>query len=202
MKKLILNIDKLKHNSEDKLAYGLNQEWYKTKWQRLSGCGPTAASTLIYSLTSKSPTFNQAEAISLMETMWQYVTPSMQGVYKRSMFTEGLQKYFVAHQLAGTIEYLEVPKQKSLRPSLTEVVAFIETALIHQVPIAFLNLDNGEEKKLDAWHWVIISGLDSLDDHPEVYTHIIDDDKLFAIDIALWLKTTKRGGALVYALMD
>lgn len=202
MKKLNLNIDKLKHYTEDKLAYGLNQAWYKTKWQRLSGCGPTAASTLIYTLTSKSPSLNQAEALVLMETMWQYVTPSMQGVYKWSMFTEGLQKYFEANHLSGTIEHLEIPKQKSQRPSLTEVMAFIETALVNHVPIAFLNLDNGEEKKLDAWHWVIISGLDSLDEHPEVYVHIIDDDKLFAIDIALWLKTTKRGGALVYALLD
>ena len=118
------------------------------------------------------------------------------------MFTEGLQKYFDAHQLKGTIEHIEISKEKSQRPSLNEVMAFIETALLHQVPIAFLNLDNGEEKKLDEWHWVIISGLDSLDDHPEVYVHIIDGNKLFAIDIALWLKSTKRGGALVYALLD
>ena len=202
MKKLSLNLDKLKHDPEENLAYGLNQEWYKTKWQRLSGCGPTAASTLIYSMTSQSEIFNREEALTLMDTMWKYVTPSLKGVYKRSMFTEGLQKYFDAHQLKGTIEHIEISKEKSQRPSLNEVMAFIETALLHQVPIAFLNLDNGEEKKLDEWHWVIISGLDSLDDHPEVYVHIIDDNKLFAIDIALWLKSTKRGGALVYALLD
>ena len=28
MKKLSLNIDKLKHDPEENLAYGLNQEWY------------------------------------------------------------------------------------------------------------------------------------------------------------------------------
>lgn len=202
MKKLALNIDKLKHYEEESTAYGFNQEWYKTKWQRLSGCGPTAASTLIYTMDPKNENFNQTHAIELMDTMWKYVTPSLKGVYKRSMFTEGLQKYFNAHQLTGKIEHIEIPKQKSQRPSLTEVMAFIETALNHQVPIAFLNLDNGEEKKLDEWHWVIISGLDSLEEHPEVYVHIIDDNKLFAIDIALWLRSTKRGGALVYALLD
>ena len=202
MKKLSLNIDKLKHYEDESTAYGFNQEWYTSKWQRLSGCGPTTASTLIYTINPEINHFNHSDARELMETMWKYVTPSLKGVYKRSMFTEGLEKYFDAHQLKGKVEHLEIPKEKSQRPSLTEVMAFIETALTRQVPIAFLNLDNGEEKKLDAWHWVIISGLDSLDDHPEVYVHIIDDNKLFAIDIALWLKSTKRGGALVYALLD
>lgn len=82
--------------------------------------------------------------------------------------------------------------------SLIDTVNFIENGLSKNALVAFLNLDNGDEKKLDEWHWVVISGIDVHTQHEQVFVNIIDDGKLFAIDLNLWLNTTKRGGAFVY----
>jgi hypothetical protein len=184
------------------ISFGLNQEWYLTKWQRLSGCGPTAASSLIYYTFSNDLSLNKLAAIKLMEDVWTYVTPGMGGVYKRSMFTSGLQRYFETNKISSNISSIEITKSKKTRLSLVETITFIETGLNLNSPIAFLNLDNGDEKKLDEWHWVVVSGIDIHEAHSQVFIHIIDDGKLFAIDLELWLRTTKKGGAFVYFTMD
>ncbi len=36
-----------KDSIEDYTYFGGNQEWFETKWRRMSGCGPTTASTII-----------------------------------------------------------------------------------------------------------------------------------------------------------
>jgi hypothetical protein len=184
--------------SSQEIIFGLNQEWYKTKWQKMAGCGPTAASSLIYYRLSNNKTLNKDAAIQLMDVLWDYVTPGMGGVYKRSMFTDGLKRYFDTHQINATIDSIEITKNKKTRKSLKETIDFIETGLSLNSPIAFLNLDNGDEEKLDEWHWVVVSGIDIHEDHEQVFIHIIDDGKLFAIDLDLWLRTTKKGGAFVY----
>lgn len=183
---------------DQEIIFGLNQEWYKSKWQRMAGCGPTAASSLIYYNLSDESHLDQSHAIELMENLWEFVTPGMGGVYKCSMFTNGLQRYFVKNNISATIASLEITKNKKTRMSLEQTIQFIENGLSKNSPIAFLNLDNGEEERLDAWHWVVVCGIDIHENHEQVFINIMDDGKLFAIDLDLWLKTTKKGGALVY----
>lgn len=180
------------------ITFGLSQEWYPSKWQRLSGCGPTAASSLIYYAFSNDLSLKKETAVKLMVEVWNYVTPGMGGVYKRTMFTSGLQRYFEANNISSNIRSIEITKNKKTRLSLSETIAFIEEGLNINSPIAFLNLDNGDEEKLDEWHWVVISGIDNHEAHSQVFIHIMDDGKLFAIDLELWLRTTKKGGAFVY----
>lgn len=45
----ILNLDylKIEGNNENYIYYGGDQEWFKTAWRRISGCGPTTASAII-----------------------------------------------------------------------------------------------------------------------------------------------------------
>ncbi len=193
-----LNKFELSNDLSQEIIFGLNQEWYKSKFRRMAGCGPTAASSLIYYSLTDELKLNKDRAIELMETMWDYVTPGMGGVYKRSMFTEGLQRYFDKHTISANIESVSIAKNKKTRLSLMDTIAFIEAGLSLNSPIAFLNLDSGDESKLDGWHWVVISGLDVNENHTQVFINIMDDGKLFAIDLDLWLKTTKKGGALVY----
>jgi len=180
------------------ITFGLNQEWYPSKWQRLAGCGPTAASSLIYYAFSNNLTLKKDTAIKLMEDVWNYVTPGMGGVYKRSMFTSGLERYFDINKITSNIQSIEITKSKKTRLSLKDTIDFIDNGLNMNSPIAFLNLDNGDEEKLDEWHWVVISGIDIHESHSQVFIHIMDDGKLFAIDLELWLRTTKKGGAFVY----
>lgn len=197
-----LNKLELTIESNQETIFGFNQEWYKSKWQRLAGCGPTAASSLIYYGLHQENNLDKNKAIQLMETLWEYVTPGMGGVYKRSMFTDGLKRYFDKHQINANIESIEVTKNKKIRMSLIDTVNFIETGLSSNSLIAFLNLDNGDEEKLDEWHWVVICGVDVHENHSQVFVNIIDDGKLFAIDLDLWLKTTKKGGAFVYFTLN
>ena len=35
--------------------YGNDQEWYESKWKRLSGCGPTAVANIIYYFNQTNP---------------------------------------------------------------------------------------------------------------------------------------------------
>ena len=44
---LDLELLKIKDSIEDYTYFGGNQEWFETKWRRMSGCGPTTASTII-----------------------------------------------------------------------------------------------------------------------------------------------------------
>jgi len=189
-------------DSSQEIIFGLNQDWYKSKWHRMAGCGPTAATSLIYYRLSDDITLNKNSAIQLMEVLWDYVTPGMGGVYKRSMFTDGLKRYFDINQINANIESIEISKNKKTRMSLNDTINFLENGLNQNSPIAFLNLDNGDEKKLDEWHWVVISGIDIHEDHNQVFINIIDDGKLFAIDLNLWLRTTKKGGAFVYFTLN
>lgn len=36
-------------------CFGCDQEWYNSEWQRISGCGPTAASNLVYYIAKSRP---------------------------------------------------------------------------------------------------------------------------------------------------
>ncbi len=110
-----LNKLELIDQSSQETIFGFNQEWYKSKWQRLAGCGPTAASSLIYYGLHQENSLDKNKAIQLMETLWEYVTPGMGGVYKRSMFTDGLKRYFDKHQINAHIESIEVTKNKKTR---------------------------------------------------------------------------------------
>lgn len=200
----LVELKKLELSDElsQEITFGFNQEWYKSKWQRLAGCGPTAASSLIYYGLHSDQKLEKNKALEIMETVWDYVTPGMGGVYKRSMFTGGLQRYFDKHEIKATIESIEITKNKKTRMSLIDTVNFLENGLNNNALIAFLNLDNGDEEKLDQWHWVVVSGIDVHENHSQVFINIIDDGKLFAIDLDLWLRTTKKGGAFVYFTLN
>jgi hypothetical protein len=69
--------------------------------------------------------------------------------------------------------------------------------LDNDVPVAFLNLCNGEEKNLDKWHWVTIISIEFDDDKCSSAVEILDEGMVKKIDIPLWYRTTTLGGGLV-----
>jgi hypothetical protein len=91
-----------------------------------------------------------------------------------------------------------VPEDKSIRPELADLVIFIEEALLKDVPVAFLNLCNGDENNLEPWHWVTIISLDYADDENSVFVNILDGGLIKKIDLSLWYNTTTLGGGFVY----
>ncbi|HBE80615.1 MAG TPA: hypothetical protein DDW65_22945 [Firmicutes bacterium] len=205
--KSILNPDFFKVLDEDtrELYYGCNQEWYTTKWQRLSGCGPTVASDLILYLFYRTRQTNlgmglisKKNCLELMEEIWQYVTPTMHGVSNTKMFYEALFSYAEFKGFHVQYRFLDLPNKRLNRPSFSELLNFLDEAFSKDTPVAFLNLCNGDEKGLDRWHWVTIIALEYTENGDQAFADIIDDGKIKRINLALWYHTTSKAGGFVY----
>lgn len=187
-------------------CYGCNQKWYPTLWRRLSGCGPTVASNLIFylHLTRLTSGPNQSlltkkTCLSLMEEIWRFVTPTITGgVSTTKMFYEAVLSYAKLKGLNVEYGLLNLPKDKSCRPGLPEILSFLEGALSKDAPVAFLNLCNGAEKSLERWHWVTIISVEYTQNEDHIFVNILDDGQIKKIDLSLWYNTTTKGGGFVY----
>jgi len=106
-----------------------------------------------------------------MEEMWESVTPTVAGIPATPMLYEPVIVYAKAHGLNVGYHVFDVPDKLILRLSLAEAITFIEAALIKDVLVAFLNLCNGDEKKLSAWHWVTVIALDYTEDGADGFVY-------------------------------
>ena len=176
--------------------YGCNQEWYKKPWQRMAGCGPTVASNII--LYSKNNVgISKNDSISIMDEMWKHVTPTMKGVNTTNIFYNGLLSYAKSKGLTLLYDAVDIPKKKEMRPTFERIISFIKISLENDVPLAFLNLCNGEEKCLDKWHWVTVTSLEYEEDLNCASIEIVDESIKKTIDLKLWYNTTTLGGGFV-----
>lgn len=180
--------------------YGASQTGYRTDWQRKAGCGPTVCSHLLWYLARTraecaglcSCDGTTGGFLSVMEEVWEYVTPGKMGVNTTSMFTQGAVRYGQKRGVSLSARVLEVPLLPGNRPDAGAVFAFLSKAISEDLPVAFLNLSNGALKNLESWHWVtLVSVSDSLE------ALMYDQGASGTIDLALWLKTTARGGGFV-----
>ncbi|WP_455542831.1 hypothetical protein [Intestinibacter sp.] len=184
--------------------FGGNQEWFKTKWRRMSGCGPTTGSTIVMYEDIKNnidnKKYTKSQFLDLMNDMWQFITPKVgRGVNTIELFYNGFEKYIEENQERNIkTTFMKIPKEFNERPSNTDVFKFLYKALDNDHPIAFLNLDNGDETKLDAWHWVTIVGILYDDIEDKLQVTIADEGLLKMIDLGLWLNTTKNEGGFIY----
>lgn len=205
IKSSIKNIDiyKIKDDLINNVSFGFDQEWYDTRWKRGAGCGPTVASTLIYYINQNNYSVsdkyinNKNNCLKLMNEMWQYVTPSLQGVNTTKMFFDGVLEYAQSKGINLKHDFIDVPKKQVFRPRFENVVSFISGSLNNDRPVGFLNLSNGNEKLLQAWHWVTIIALEYLEDGSKAYATIMDEGVLKRIDLFLWFSTTTLGGGFV-----
>lgn len=184
-------------------CYGCNQAWYSTDWQRRAGCGPSVACNLFhYLIRSGNAIHNKETWVSLMEEAWEYVTPTPRGMPSTKLFYESVHSYAKAKGWDIKYNYCDLPEDKSGRPSLPEVLSFIEGGLLQDAPVAFLNLCNGEESGLYRWHWVTIISLEYAEDESMAYVTILDEGLIKRIDLLLWHETTTLGGGFVYISVD
>jgi hypothetical protein len=186
---------------DNETHYGFNQEWYPTPWQRLSGCGPTTASSLLhYWLLPNTSSPSQTEALEWMETLWTYVTPGIGGVYKVETFKKGIERYLNEQAIPSKIECFRVAKQKANRRDFGELIDFLSQAFTHNSPVAFLNLHNGHENTWDDWHWTLAIGM-YVDPHTQdLMLNLLDDGKILSGNLKKWYDTTKHGGGFVTIL--
>lgn len=190
---------------DEKSCYGCDQEWYNSEWQRISGCGPTVASNIIYYLSRTKPHAcgldvrnDKTGCVALMEKVWSYVTPTEEGVDTTKKFYDSLSAYFNAADIPILAEMCDIPEKMADRPALKEVLDFLIRALEKDAPVAFLNLCNGEEPNLEAWHWVTIISLRHHENIDQIHAIILDEGQFKKIDLALWYNTSVFGGGFVY----
>jgi hypothetical protein len=163
-----INLFKIKDEKTCAEYWGCNQAWYKNIWKQKAGCGPCAAGNIFMYLFHEALFHNynpvlKSEAIVLMDEIWRYVTPSVKGVNSTKIFYEGAEEYAGSKGFILNRSFLDIPQEKSSRPELHTITDFIARAIAVDSPIAFLNLCNGEEKRLYRWHWVTITSIDSRD---------------------------------------
>jgi len=176
--------------------YGLNQEWYKKPWQRMAGCGPTVASNIILYGKKNAGTV-KVDAVKLMDEIWKYVTPTLKGVNSTNIFYNGLSSFAKSSGTNLSYDAVDVPKKKDMRPTLEKIVNFIKGSLEKDIPVAFLNLNNGEEIKLDEWHWVTLMAMEYEEDLSTVKAEILDEGMKKEINLLLWYNTTALGGGFI-----
>jgi len=180
---------------DGEMHIGGSQDWYEDRWHKMSGCGPVAASNLIWYLTRVNG--NKAQYTELIREMYTFVTPGIRGVNTSGIFTDGISRYAAKAGLQLSFAVIEIPKNPVHRPDMSLVMDFIISALSSNAPVAFLNLSNGTLENLENWHWVTIIALDT----DTKLAEISDYGKTLSIDISEWLKTTRLGGAMVVCRM-
>lgn len=197
------NIFKIEDVETKMIYYGSNQEWYTKKWQRLSGCGPSAVANVIYYMNRTRnnkagiAALTKNECLELMNEIWEYVTPSLGGVSSTTMLCKGANKYMKARELKMHLNTIDIPKKMTERPDPDKVITFISDALQKDSPVAFLNLERGTIHILDSWHWVTIVSLEYDKEINTALVEILDCGELKRIDLLQWLQTTKLGGGFV-----
>ena len=182
--------------------YGGVQEWYKNFFKKMAGCGPTTASTMtMYESRKKnlSEHYSKDKFINLMEELWNYVTPRTRGLNRIEYYVQGYDRYIRDNniQLLNN-KTLKIPKQKEKRPNKKDIFEFLSEAIKNNHPVAFLNLNNGKEEKIDSWHWVTVVGVMYNDEKNILKATITDEGVLKNIDLGLWLETTTEEGGFVY----
>ena len=183
---------------------GHDQEWYGTPWQRLAGCGPTTACNLFRYLAPALPADaaramrpDRADALAFMEEVWGTVTPTRHGMSTTQRFFTTALAFAAAQGWPLVHRVLNVPAPRSRRPALDAVAAFLDAALAQELPVAFLNLCNGDEANLDEWHWVTIIALTRGDPGQPLLADVLDSGTVKPIDLGMWHRSTTRGGGFV-----
>ena len=186
---------------------GARQEWFRDRWQRQAGCGPTTAATLLAYLSAAHPAlaalapmgYDFTSFLSYMEAVWQDVTPGPRGLDSLGLFTQGSLRFARRRGIALDCRELEIPGFKKLRPPLSQCTDFLRSALSGDCPVGFLNFSNGSLTNLEDWHWVPLISLRQ-ESSGALLCAVLDGGEEKTVDFALWHATTRLGGGLTALL--
>ena len=128
-----------------------------------------------------------------MEETWHYVTPGAFGLPEIKLAAKGMLAFAGDKGIKLKTRQLAVPLIGYRRPKKEDMLKFLEDALQDDLPIAFLNLHNGNVGNLESYHWVCIVAYDAASGKVIIYDH----GKRLEVDIVKWLEQTKAGGGFV-----
>lgn len=187
----------------NRIYNGPDQSWYRKGFQRLAGCGPTSCSNIIWYLSQTREEYKDLcpydgttykGFLKLMEEVWKYVTPGLMGLNKIEKFEQGVIEFGESKGFQLSCDLLKIPEKIQMdEEKIRETFDFIECALKKDLPVAFLNLHNGDLHNLESWHWVTIYE----SDRKHGLVSILDQSRLEEIDLRHWLRNTNKGGGFV-----
>lgn len=185
------------------ICRGADQEWFPRPWQRRAGCGPTAAAVVLDYLSAVRPELAalgpHGDFVSYMEALWTYLTPGPMGLDKAESFALGCRSFALSRGAALDCPILPIPRRgKGARPGREETETFLARALDNDCPAAFLNYSRGDLPNLDSWHWVPLIACAGGDG--TLTASALDGGEEKTLDLALWLETSRLGGAFVLVL--
>lgn len=160
-------------NIDDRF-YGGNQSWYTSPYKTGNSCGAVAAANMMAYLAKEyfsysdlyaysdldNSYFSKTNFLSHMETMYDYLSPTIIGVSSLSQFRNGVNDYMY-DTLGRRISYDEFTVSR-----YSTIVDGLIDGLIEKVPVALLVLDveNGSSGDLEgsdgdsfAMHWITIT---------------------------------------------
>lgn len=187
-------------DGNDEFSYGANQEWFRTPWQRKSGCGPSTATNIFYYMKRKARPGDAAwdfERFRLfMEEIWTFVTPTRHGLPEAGLLATRIKNYINTRHVAAVCKPTEICADAAQRPVIGEAVDCISKSLAADCPVAFLNLEYEGEPNLDKWHWVTIIGIEILDGGIAEVT-FIDNGKIKTFNLTHWWNESNGAGGYV-----
>lgn len=80
--------------------------------------------------------------------------------HRLEFFERTIENYAKENKKNPLFHSLDMPQDENARTKISRVCEFINDGLSYDVPVVFLNSDNGRGKVLEHWHWVTIIGLD------------------------------------------
>lgn len=195
-------------DEQGKSLYGCSQERYKDEWKIKAGCGPTsAANHLIYLIKTKRVDLpykaeNLDDYLVIMDEIWKYITPTIMGVNKASIYESGLKNFFKDHGINSHVEILEVANRFINYDGVEAIIKFIVEAIKDDRPVSMLNLINKYNGQPDGWHWVTIVGIEVVDNYRDGIVSIYDGYDFFKVSLADWFNSRLMGGAFVKFKLD
>ena len=181
------------------IFHGCSQDWYGGPWKRGAGCGPSTFSNVLWYTRRREDArlLSKADFLVLMNDVWKSVTPGFHGIPSTQKLVSGITAYTHKNALDIKTREFQVPEDKAARSTFAELVDFLAGSLAGDMPVAFLSLDKGEEENLDTWHWVTLISVEYNDEKTAAFIEVLDNCKHLRADLALWFKTTGRGGGFV-----
>ena len=147
-------------------SYGGNQDWFRTLWMRIGGCGAeTACESSLYfarelGFTKLYP-FNsddvkREEYVDFAHMMEDYLWPRLTGINKLSIYINGYVKY-----LRDAGEYRVDVGEFSGDHTYEEAAEKVKEQIDSGLPIPFLTLRHKDTRFSDyVWHWYLVNGYD------------------------------------------
>ncbi|GBG55625.1 hypothetical protein SPFL3102_03150 [Sporomusaceae bacterium FL31] len=199
----------LRIEADNRTMFGYSQEWYRTSFQRTRGCGPTAAAMLLLYLNKREaePLPYKNHSISaitqVLENVWDFVTPNwLLGLNSTNKFCQGVTKLVEHYGLGWKYRRLSIPVFNFRRPTLSQVVSFLEAGVDSDCPIAFLNLHKGKVTTMETWHWTVLVALTYDAGDNRYLATAYDGGRSITFDLGLWLESSKIGGGFVYIITN